>query len=125
MQSTENSKRGYFTKEAKMTILEELKTSGMTISNLARKHGIHPVTVHKWKREMGTKKQVEDNSSDTKELLKEIEKIKQDNENLKKALADIAVENQVFKTANEILKKNQLSEKFKSPKKSSKKSGKK
>ena len=120
MQTTEKTKRKYFTKQEKRRILDELRSSGMTISNLARKHDIHPVTVHNWKREMGTKKS-EEASVDTSELLAEIEKMKAENDNLKKALADVSVENQIFKTANEILKKNQRSEKFKSSKKRSKK----
>jgi len=118
MQDTEISKRNYFTKDAKLKILEDLKSNGMTITNLARKHGIHPVTVHKWKREMG--KKVETTSTDIQELLSEIEKVKQENDNLKKALADVAVEKQILKIANDVLKKNQRSERFNSPKKSSK-----
>lgn len=118
MQTIENSKRNYFTKEAKLKILQDLSTNDMTISTLARKHGIHPMTIYKWKRQMGTKK--ESSSPDIQELLAEIDRIKEENENLKKALADVAVEKQIFKVANDILKKNQRSEKFNSPKKSSK-----
>ena len=103
MQTTENSKRNYLTKEAKIKILEDLKTSGMTISNLARKHGIHSVTLHKWKRDMGNK--IETSSTDIQELLSEMENMKQENENLKKALADVAVEKQILKIANDVLKK--------------------
>ncbi len=56
MQTTETTKRKYFTKDQKRKILDELRSHGMTISVLARKHDIHPVTVHKWKREMGSSK---------------------------------------------------------------------
>ena len=118
MQSTENSKRNYFNKAAKSKILEELRTSGMTVTNLARKHGIHPITVYKWKREMG--KKIEKLPTNIQELLDENERVKCENENLKKALADVAVEKQILKVANDILKKNQFSEKYSSPKKSSK-----
>ena len=78
MQTTEIPKRKYFTKAQKRSILDELNSNGMTISVLARKHDIHPVTVHKWKREMGTKKN--DNSEiDISELLEELEKSKKEN----------------------------------------------
>lgn len=117
MQTTEKTKRKYFTKEKKRRILDELKSHGMTISVLARKHDIHPVTVHKWKREMAPSKNKNEENPDINELLEEIERIKLENENLKKAVGEISVSNQILKTANEVLKKSQRSEKFKSPKK--------
>lgn len=121
MQTTENTKRKYFTKEQKRKILDELRTHGMTISVLARRHDIHPVTVHKWKREMGSSKNNTSETPDVSELLEEIERIKTENDNLKKAVGEISLDNQVLKTMNDILKKNQRSEQFKSPKKRSKK----
>ena len=107
MQTTETTKRKYFTKDQKRKILDELKSHGMTIPVLARKHDIHPVTVHKWKREMGSSKNKNDNTPDVSELLEEIERIKAENENLKKAVGEVSVDNQILKTMNEILKKNQ------------------
>ena len=121
MQTTENTKRQYFTLAKKRKILDELKSSGMTISVLARRHEIHPVTIHKWRREMESNKNNNDQNVDVSDLLSEIKKMKEENNNLKKALADVSVEAQIFKTANEILKKNQRSQKFKSLKKQSKK----
>jgi transposase-like protein len=47
----------------------------MTISILARKHGIHPVTIHKWKRDMSQETKKE--SIDVHEILQEIEKLKE------------------------------------------------
>ena len=93
----------------------------MTISILARKYEIHPVTVHKWRREMNLSKKLDENNPDINELLAELEKVRQENENLKKAIGDVSVQNQIFKTANEILKKKQRRGKFSSPKKSSRK----
>ena len=119
MQATEIPKRKYFTRAQKRSILDELNSNGMTISVLARKHDIHPVTVHKWKREMGTEKKNPD--IDISELLAELEKSKEENENLKKALADVAIEKQVLQTANEILKKKQIQQQLNSQKKPSKK----
>lgn len=52
----------------------------MTISTLARKHGIHPVTIHKCKREMS--KDTNKDSIDVHELLQELKKLKQENTHL-------------------------------------------
>ena len=43
-------------------------------------------------------------------IVSELEKTKQENEHLKKALGELAMEKQILKTANEILKKRQLRE---------------
>ncbi len=67
MQATVRTRRQYRTKSQKLQILNELNSGDMTISPLARKLGIHPVTIHKWKREMSqdTKKE----SIDATEIL--------------------------------------------------------
>lgn len=115
MQATETKRRTYRTKSQKLDLLNELKSGGMTISILARKHGIHPITIHKWKRQMSdeTKK----DSIDVHEILKELEKIKEENNHLKKAVGNMAISNEILQAAVDILKKNQRSEKLKSPKK--------
>ena len=46
------------------------------------------------------------------------EKIKEENANLKKAVGNLAVDNEILKTAVDVLKKNQRLEKLKSPKNS-------
>lgn len=115
MQVTETTRRTYRTKSQKIELLNELRSGGMTISTLARKHGIHPITIHKWKRQMSdeTKK----DSIDVHEILKELEKIKEENTHLKKAVGNMAISNEILQAAVDILKKNQRSEKLKSPKK--------
>jgi len=115
MQTTETTKRQYRTKSQKLQLLNELDSGGMNISTLARKHGIHPVTIHKWKREMvqETKK----DSVDINEILQELEKVKEENNNLKKAVGNMAITNEILQAANDVLKKNQRLEKLKSPKK--------
>lgn len=45
-------------------------------------------------------------------IVSELQKTKQENENLKKALGELAVEKQILKTANEILKKRQIKKMF-------------
>jgi transposase-like protein len=115
MQTTENTKRQYRTKSQKLQLLNELDSGGMTISTLARKHGIHPVTIHKWKREMSQENKKD--SIDVQELLQELEKLKDENSHLKKAVGNMAITNQILQTAVDVLKKNQRSEKLKSLKK--------
>lgn len=115
MQATETTRRTYITRSKKIQILNELTTSGMTLTNLARKHGIHPVTIHKWKREMS--QETKKDSIDVQEILAELEKLKEENSNLKKAVGELAITNQILQTANGVLKKNQRSEKLKSRKK--------
>ena len=76
----------------------------MTIAAMARRYEIHPVTLHQLKRKM-SKPQEPKKDEDFKEVLSENEKLKLDNENLKKALGEMAVDNQILKTYNEVLKK--------------------
>lgn len=115
MQTIETTKRHYRTKSQKIELLNQLKSGGMTVSTLARMHGIHPVTIHKWKREMA--QETKKDSIDVHELLAEFEKLKEENNHLKKAVGNMAVSNEILQTAVEVLKKNQRSEKLKSPKK--------
>lgn len=115
MQATETTKRQYRTKSQKLQLLNELDSGGMNISTLARKHGIHPVTIHKWKREMSQENRKD--AIDVNEILQELEKLKEENSHLKKAVGNMAITNEILQAANDVLKKNQRSEKLKSPKK--------
>ena len=119
MQVPVNPKRRYYTKSKKIQILNELESGGITHTELARRHMIHPVTLYQWKRQMGQDKP--ENQPDYQELLDELEKIKAENENLKKALGEVAVNNQILQTANDIYKKKQRQRQLKLQKKSSKK----
>ena len=119
MQVSVNSKRRYYTKSKKSQILNELESGGMTHTELARRHKIHPVTLYQWKRQMGQDKP--ENQPDYQELLDELEKVKAENGNLKKALGEVAVEKQILQTANDIFKKTQRKKELSSQKKSSRK----
>jgi transposase-like protein len=77
MQDIETTKRTYFTKSMRNQILNELKIGDMTLTNLARKHGIHPVTIHKWKRDMT--KELKQDTIDVQEILRDLEKLKAEN----------------------------------------------
>lgn len=67
MQTTETTRRACRTKSQKIQLLNELQSGGMTIPTLARKYGIHPVTLHKWKRDMS--QEIKKDSIDVHELL--------------------------------------------------------
>ena len=106
--------RNYFTKNQKLQILQELDAGGITHSDLARKHGIHPVTIHKWKRTMKSEKHDE---VDIQAIRQEYLETLEENKMLKKALANMALKNEILQTANDVLKKVQMKDKLKWSKK--------
>lgn len=109
-------KRRYFTKAQKISILNELSISGVSLSELSRKYQISSVVLYKWRKRM----EMEITASYPKyqNIVSELEKTKQENEHLKRALGELVVERQILKTANEILKKRQIRRVFISRKKS-------
>lgn len=108
-------KRRYFTKAQKISILNELNISGVSLSELARKYQISSVVLYKWRKKMD--KEITAPLTNSQYIFSELEKTKQENEHLKKALAELVVEKQVLRTANEILKKRQIRRVFSSRKK--------
>ena len=60
--------------------------------------------------EMDTGKRSGASFSDYQCIVSELEKTKEENEHLKKALGELAMEKQILKAANEILKKRQIKE---------------
>ena len=57
---------------------------------------------------MGTTKANKAESLNVSELLEEIERIKLENENLKKAIGEVTVPNQVLKSANDVQKNHSV-----------------
>ena len=110
MPNDTRKKKKYFTKEQKKKILMELDLGVTRQAELARKHDLHPITIAGWKRTM-KKDEPRKSEANISELLEELEKAKSENENLKKALGEIVVENQILKTANKVLKKTEMGEK--------------
>ena len=119
MQTIENSKRKYFSQTQKLRILNELDFGVMSHSELARKYSLHPMTIYKWKRQMGQKQ--EKNTVEHSEILDEVKELRKENDNLKKALAELALEKQILKTAKDILQRESRKKKLKLQKKSSRK----
>jgi transposase-like protein len=119
VQITEKPKRRYFSKSQKLEILNQISSGDMKLTELARKFNIHPVTLYQWKRKMGQNKNIE--HPQIHEILMDLEKLKAENENLKKAVGDLVIDKQILKTAIDILKKDQREEELRLQKKLSKK----
>ena len=116
MGKTGKLKRRYFTKAQKISILNELSISGVSLSELARKYQISSVVLYKWRKKMD--KEITAPLPNSQHIVSELERIKQENEHLKRALGELVVERQILKTANEILKKRQIRRVFPLRKKS-------
>lgn len=111
-----NRKR--ISKEQKFNILTEHIEGGTPISELARLHGIHPITIYQWKRQMNEKPKQDLN---IEEILKELNEVKKKNKQLTKALGELTLDNQCLKDINDFLKKKQAEELLKPASLSSKK----
>jgi transposase-like protein len=100
-------RRRYFSRQQKEAILKENQDHGVPIAQLARKNGIHAVTIYQWKRNM---KQDDDLLTPEKirELLLENSKLKSENMHLKIKVADLSVTNDILTDAIEISKKRAL-----------------
>lgn len=83
---------GKYNKEFKEMIVE-LYRSGQSVKSLNSEYGIHEVTIYKWIKAltpiMGLEKE-NMTPTDVKELQKEIRRIKEENEILKKAMTIFA-----------------------------------
>ena len=99
--------RTYLTQNQKLMILEENRNDGVPISILARKHGIHPITIYQWKKKMDQDEN-ELSMDRIKEILLENERLKKENKNLKVKVADLSIDTEILKDALDIVKKKSL-----------------
>ena len=83
-------KRKRFTESPIIAILNEAE-AGMTIKDLARKHGIAQQTYYTWKRKYGGM-QVSD--------AKRLRELEEENRRLKRLVADQALDIQILKDVN-------------------------
>ena len=121
METTQKRRRRTFSKGQKMEILREISSGSMSLSDLARKHDIHPVTIYSWKRNLReTMKKPEE--ADIAEILKENERLKLEISALKETVSDLAVGKRILECSNDILRRNQLKKKLSMQLKSSKSS---
>ncbi len=120
MESNQIQRRRYFSKALKQKILSELDSGFINCSELARKHGIDPVTIYSWKR--GLKDMRKDKKVvDIEEILAENEKLKKEVAALKNTVSDLAVDKRILEISKEILLKEKRKKKFTTPNKSSNK----
>ena len=105
MQSTEIKRRAHFTQQQRINLLDELSISNLTITQFAESKGLHPVTIHQWIRKMSSSKNIVNSNENMEEAQSEIQRLNSEVDNLKKALADMAIENQIHKAHNQVLKK--------------------
>lgn len=91
-----------FSLSQKRQILREHYEDGLSISALSRKHQINAVTLYSWKKVFMSSDKVK---SKADEQAEELERLRKENEALKKVVADLAVDKAILKEAVEILKK--------------------
>jgi transposase-like protein len=114
MTAAQKAKRT-FSFQQKQQILSEHFEDGLSISSISRKHQINAVTLYNWKKMFMTSEKPPKASDLSPE---EIATLVRDNEALRKAVADLAMDKAVLKEAVEILKKKQTQPAwFRSPKK--------
>jgi transposase-like protein len=113
------NKRKHFTQEKKRLIVKEHFSTGIPVTVLARKYGIHAITLYGWKRQMNHKKeQSEIDPEFIQKLIEENDKLKAENQNLKAKVGDLAIKNDILKDGLEIAQKKAILKALQLPKKS-------
>ena len=123
MESSHSGVRSRFSRTQKEQIIQEYREQEIPISQLARKNGIHAVTVYQWMRNM-TQNDESITPAKIRDLLSEISKLKLENKQFKFKVADLAVTNDIMAEAIEISKKRELLKQAKLLEKSTKKNSK-
>lgn len=118
MEVTPN-KRKYFTQEKKQLIIKEHYSQGISIPVLARKYGVHAITLYSWKRQMNHKKdELPINPEYIQKLIEENDKLKAENKDLKAKVGDLTIKNDILKDGLEIVQKKAILKALQPPKKS-------
>lgn len=79
---------------AKLREAEAALAGGQTIGQVCQKLGVSEQTHHRWKREYGGMKT---------DAMKRLKRLEQENARLRKAVADLTLDNQILKEANDYL----------------------
>jgi transposase-like protein len=113
------NKRKYFTQEKKRLIVKEHISMGIPITVLARKYGVHAITLYNWKRQMKQKKKESPIDPEfIQKLIEENDKLKAENQNLKAKVGDLSIKNDILKDGLEIVQKKAILKALQPPKKS-------
>ncbi len=83
-------KKSRFTEEQILVILKEQDT-GAKVADICRKHGITDATFHNWKNKY--------NGMTSQEIVR-LRALEQENSRLKRAVADLTLDNQILKDVN-------------------------
>lgn len=83
-------KKSRFSEEQVLAILKE-QDSGSKVVDICRKHGISDATFHNWKNKY--------NGMSSQELAR-LRMLEQENSRLKRAVADLTLDNQILKDVN-------------------------
>ena len=118
MEVTSN-KRKHFTQQKKQFIVNEHYSSGISIPVLARKYGVHAITLYSWKRQMMHKKDESPiNTEYIQKLIEENDKLKSEVQTLKAKVGDLTIKNDILKDGLEIVQKKAILKALQPPKKS-------
>lgn len=114
-----SSRRKHFTQDKRLLIIKEHYSEGIPITVLARKYGIHAITLYNWKRQM---KHKNDESPINPELIRKLiaenDKLKSENKDLKAKVGDLSIKNDILKDGLEIAQKKAILKALQLPKKS-------
>ena len=104
-----SSRRKVFTQEKKQLIIKEHYSQGISIPVLARKYGVHAITLYSWKRQMNHKK--DESPIDLEyiqKLIEENDKLKGEVQTLKAKVGDLTIKNDILKDGLEIVQKKAI-----------------
>lgn len=114
-----SSRRKHFTQEKKQSIIKEHYSQGLSIPVLARKYGVHAITLYSWKRQMNHKKTESPISPEyIQKLIEENDKLKGEVQTLKAKVGDLTIKNDILKDGLEIVQKKAILKALQPPKKS-------
>ena len=114
-----SSRRKVFTQEKKQLIIKEHYSQGISIPVLARKYGVHAITLYSWKRQMNHKKEESPiNLEYIQKLIEENDQLKSEVQTLKAKVGDLSIKNDILKDGLEIVQKKALLKALQPPKKS-------
>ena len=111
MRTPKSPKRRNFRKEEKCAILSEYFEHKCSMIEVANRHGIHPVTLAQWKRQMSDKNPKMNH--DQAELIAEAKKHKDEIKRLKKIIADLSEDKEILSEAIEIYQEFEKKDKSK------------